>query len=108
MIQKAQIYNYACWVKLSDSEVLQKGLQSFLEKSGYSILNFVEHHFTGNGYTSLWLLGESHLALHTFPESGKSYIELSGCNKEYNDRFLELIKSEWQTYICKENTRFDE
>ena len=39
------------------------------------------------GYTALWLLGESHFAIHTFPEEQKTYIELSSCNLEYYEFF---------------------
>ena len=39
-------------------------------------------------YTKLWLLGESHLALHTFPEENKDYVELSSCNVAYFDAFI--------------------
>jgi S-adenosylmethionine decarboxylase len=61
-----------------------------LKEAGFTILLFNEHHFPEQGYTCFWLLGESHLAIHTFPESGKSYIELSSCNKEKLEKFKKL------------------
>ena len=51
-----------------------------------------EHPFNPQGYTALWLLSESHFAVHTFPEFGKSYIELSSCNLEYYQKFLSMTK----------------
>ena len=48
----------------------------------------VEHYFEVQGYTALWLLSESHFALHTFPEEHKMYIEISSCVKEYYDKFI--------------------
>lgn len=59
-----------------------------LATSGHTILNFVEHHFEPQGYTALWLLGESHLAIHTFPEHGRSYVELSSCMFPLYRRFV--------------------
>ena len=59
--------------------------------SGFGILNFIEHHFEPQGYTGLWLISESHFAIHTFPEESKTYIELSSCNREMFERFLELL-----------------
>ena len=56
-------------------------IQESLTESGFTILNFVEHAFQPQGYTCLWLLGESHAAMHTFPEENKTYIELSSCAK---------------------------
>lgn len=63
-----------------------------LRRSGFSVLNVSEHHFQPQGYTALWLLCESHFAVHTFPEFGRSYIELSSCNLEYYQNFLNETK----------------
>ena len=42
-------------------------------------------------YTSLYLLGESHFAIHTFPEENSTYIELVSCVKDKFDNFLKNI-----------------
>ena len=53
----------------------------------------MEHYFTPYGYTALFLLAESHFALHTFPEENKTYIELSSCVKKgFYYRFVDDIK----------------
>jgi S-adenosylmethionine decarboxylase len=36
-------------------------------------------------------LAESHLAIHTFPEEGKTYIELSSCNERMQKAFEALF-----------------
>ena len=51
----------------------------------------MEHAFEPIGWTGIWLLAESHLAIHTFPEENKTYIEISSCNKEMYDEFLKLL-----------------
>lgn len=58
---------------------------------GFKVLDFVEHDFQPQGYTCLWLLGESHFAIHTFPEYGRTYIELSSCNMEYFQKFVSQL-----------------
>ncbi len=90
---EATIYNFQKWIDETSPEVLRSQFQEILENVGYTILNHIEHHFPVKGYTCLWLLAESHLAIHTFPEKQSSYIELSGCNKELNTAF-ELIVNE--------------
>lgn len=85
------IYNYKRWTQVTDPGHLKKALGSALKESGYTVLNFVEHAFSPQGYTAIWLLAESHLAVHTFPEHDWAYIELSGCNQAMNIRFLEII-----------------
>lgn len=61
---------------------------NLLRRSGFNVLNVLEHHFHPQGYTALWLLSESHFAVHTFPEFGRTYIELSSCNLEFYQKFL--------------------
>lgn len=39
-----------------------------------------------------FLLAESHFAIHTFPECGISYLELSSCVDKPFDRFLDMVK----------------
>ena len=88
---KAAIYNYKCWVKETDPQVLENELTKMLQQAGFIILNQTQHHFQPMGYTGVWLLSESHLAIHTFPEDQKTYIELSSCNENKNDRFIQLL-----------------
>ena len=79
---KAEIFNDRFWVGEADTNKVKNKLNTLLEISKFNVLNFTEHSFTPQGYTALWLLSESHLAVHTFPEEQKSYIELSSCNKK--------------------------
>ena len=46
------------------------------------------------GYSALWLLAESHFAVHTFPEERKSYIELSSCVEDKFYKFIDMVKNE--------------
>jgi S-adenosylmethionine/arginine decarboxylase-like enzyme len=89
---KAEIYNINGWVNETDSERLKTIYSELLGLSGFDILNFQEHNFSPIGWTGLWLLGESHFAIHTFPEEKKSYIELSSCNEEYYNFFKSNIQ----------------
>ena len=80
---EAKIYNLSGWIKETNPNKLKNNYSDLLGLSGFEILNFQEHYFEPHGYTALWLLGESHLAIHTFPEEQKSYVELSSCNEDY-------------------------
>lgn len=63
-----------------------------LARATFNVLNFTEYHFEPEGWTALWLLGESHLAIHTFPEHGTSYLELSSCMMDKYIWFLEDLE----------------
>lgn len=86
---EAVMYNYNTWISYEKEERLIQVLEEMILQSGFTIIDKVEHFFEGQGYTGLWLLAESHFAIHTFPENDKIYIEISSCVKEYFDKFIE-------------------
>jgi S-adenosylmethionine/arginine decarboxylase-like enzyme len=57
--------------------------QCFLEAinrvQGVTILATIKHDFPGGGMTGLVVLGESHAAIHTWPERGLAWVELATC-----------------------------
>lgn len=64
-----------------------------LRRAGFGILEITRHYFQPQGFTALFLLCESHFAIHTFPEEGRTYIELSSCNLQYFERAIELMNN---------------
>jgi len=93
-----EINNYKDWINETDPELLKTTFENFLQKSGYTVISSVDYFFTPQGYTCVWLLAESHLAIHTFPEHHKTYLELTGCNKKMNDKFIALLEN-WKINI---------
>jgi len=91
---KAEIFNNNGWVKETNPEVLKNHFSDLLYMAKFDVLNFVEHYFTPHGYTALWLLGESHLAIHTFPEAQRTYFELASCNEQKHIMFMANIQME--------------
>lgn len=85
---QARIENFRGWIKTADERFLKMEMPAMLERANFEVLEFVEHAFEPYGYTAIWLLAESHLAVHTFPEQGKAYIELSSCNAEKQAQFV--------------------
>ena len=100
----AVVYNFQQWISITDPIVLKEDFTKLLALSGYHVLSNVEHMFPNGGYTSLWLLAESHLAIHTFIDEQKTYIELSGCNKEMNEKFREAFFSRFKGLVVGEKS----
>lgn len=96
---EAIIDNYSDWIEEINPTVLVKNFKEILTRSGFGLLNFMEHNFEPQGYTAIWLLAESHFAIHTFPEENKTYIELSSCNREMYNQFLVEIAEYKKTLI---------
>jgi S-adenosylmethionine decarboxylase proenzyme len=71
-------------------------------KYGFSVLNKIEHQFEPQGFTLLYLLSESHLSIHTFPEKNYVAIDLYTCKKyednsdyeEIYDLFIEMFEAD--------------
>jgi S-adenosylmethionine decarboxylase len=111
-ILAAKIHNLRFWVTECDPMLLKVRFQQYLEEVGFVILNCSDHHFPVQGYTALWMLAESHLAIHTFPDKGYTYIELSSCNQGKSEHFKNMIeasdlKVNWNgdgIEICKPNS----
>ena len=87
-----QIFNLKGWIQLTGPNELQHIFDETLIRCGFKVLNFSSHQFPLNGYTALWLLAESHLAVHTFSSSGWTYIELSSCNKDKAMHFISFCQ----------------
>jgi S-adenosylmethionine decarboxylase len=90
----AKMYNYSCWVEETDPNKLKEVYDKLLNESGFNVLKYIDYHFTPYGFTALYLLSESHLAIHTFPEENKSYIELSSCIDNPFYKFKDLLNKE--------------
>lgn len=89
---KAQMYNASFWVDETYPTTLIDQYTKILNRCGFGVLKIIEHHFEPHGYTALFLLSESHLAIHTFPEHRQSYIELTSCVKLPYYKFLDALK----------------
>ena len=90
---RAKIWNSAYWVRLEDGIV--EALGAVLDKAGFGVLGMQRQHFMPEGLTCLWLLSESHLALHTWPEHGVAYVELSSCNEAKSGVFAQAVAQQF-------------
>lgn len=98
---KAEIYSFQTWINETNPLVLKKTFYNILLQCEFNIFDFQEHYFNPDGYTAIWLLGESHFAIHTFPEYKKTYLELSSCSKYKYDRYKEIV---FNKKIVEENS----
>lgn len=76
---RAEMNHFSTWIAYEEEKQLSLRVESMLIQSGFHVVNKCEHFFPVQGYTGLWLLAESHFAVHSFPEDGKIYLELTSC-----------------------------
>lgn len=89
---KAEIFNCNGWISETEPKKVHDRGKELLLNSGFKVLDELEHHFSPQGYTCLFLIAESHLAFHTFPEENKTYFELSSCNQSKQKLFEKRFK----------------
>lgn len=86
-----RIFSLRFWVSTVEPGEIKQAFNRIMKLTNYNILDFTEYTFPVQGYTAIWLLAESHLAVHTFPGNKWSYVELSGCNEQKTIEFKQLL-----------------
>jgi len=94
--------------KLNDELYLRCQLNTAAKMAKASVLNIVSNKFEPYGVTAIALLAESHLSIHTWPESRYSAIDIFTCgqNMKPSSASQFLIESlEASNHILKSITR---
>ena len=65
--------------KLNDEAFLRSTITAAVQRAGATLLQLITHHFEPQGVTGLALLAESHLSIHTWPESGYAAVDVFTC-----------------------------
>mgnify|MGYP001156722899 FL=1 len=90
--------------KLNDELYLRCQLNSAAKLAKASVLNIVSNKFEPFGVTAIALLAESHLSIHTWPESYYSAIDIFTCGRNMKPKLASqfLIESlEASNYLLK-------
>ena len=90
--------------KLNDELYLRCQLNTAAKLARASVLNIVSHKFDPFGVTAIALLAESHLSIHTWPESQYSAIDIFTCGRNMKPKLASqfLIESlEASNYVLK-------
>ncbi len=65
---------------LEDTTYIEQTLREAAQHCGATVLNVSLHHFgEGQGVTGVALLAESHISIHTWPETGFAAIDIFMC-----------------------------
>jgi S-adenosylmethionine decarboxylase len=65
--------------KLDDEAFLRTAITTAAKRAGATLLNLITHRFEPQGVTGLALLAESHISIHTWPESGYAAVDVFTC-----------------------------
>ena len=67
---------------MPDWKVLEKVCEEALLRSKMHVVDRMFHKFVPQGETSIWLLAESHMAVHTYPEKNFIALDIITCGNE--------------------------
>ena len=73
---------YQCdHARLNDEAFIRTSITSSAKIAGATLMNLVTHSFKPQGVTGLALLAESHISIHTWPESNYSAVDIFTCGQ---------------------------
>ncbi|ABX09623.1 DUF206 [Prochlorococcus marinus str. MIT 9211] len=85
-------------VKLDDEAFIRTTIQMASKVAGAQLLNLITHKFVPQGVTGLALLAESHISIHTWPESGYAAVDVFTCGDQtMPDKACQLLVEELQS-----------
>lgn len=91
------IFNITNTMLLNSMDELKKMFDYICNRYQYTILHKVEHPFEPQGITIIYMLSESHISIHTFPERNYAAMDIYTCRDyDNNDVYLEI-----QAYLHK-------
>jgi len=73
-----ELYDCDCR-RLDDEAFLRDAITTAARRAGATLLDLITHRFDPQGVTGLALLAESHISIHTWPESGYAAVDVFTC-----------------------------
>ena len=91
---------YRCdYEKLNDESFLRCTLNRAAKLAKATVLNLISNKFEPHGVTAVALLAESHISIHTWPESSYSAVDIFTCGQNMRPEvasqyLIEALKAE--------------
>ena len=77
---------------LDDVAAVRGALERAVAAGRFTLLEVVARRFSPHGVTACAVVGESHVALHTWPEEGRMFVDIASCSSaESVRRALEAV-----------------
>ena len=91
---------YRCnYEKLNDESFLRCALNRAAKLANATVLNLISNKFEPQGVTAIALLAESHISIHTWPESNYSAVDIFTCGQNMlpelaSEYLIEALRAE--------------
>jgi len=93
-----ELYGCDC-EKLNDESFLRCTLNRAAKLANATVLNLISNKFEPQGVTAIALLAESHISIHTWPESSYSAVDIFTCGQNMlpeiaSQYLIEILRAE--------------
>jgi S-adenosylmethionine decarboxylase len=78
--------------RLNDIEHIEATLRRCVEASNATLLHIHLHHFQPGGVSGVAVLAESHISIHTWPESGYAALDVFMCGSADPDKCIPVLR----------------
>ena len=94
----ADVINIENYSLLNTVDGVKPLMEKKIKNMSLNVVGHLHHQFQPIGATCLYLLSESHMTIHTYPEYQSCYIDLFCCSPDFDSlRAIQLIKRAFQT-----------
>ncbi|OUC12386.1 MAG: adenosylmethionine decarboxylase [Alkalinema sp. CACIAM 70d] len=86
-----------CEADLNDLEMIKRDMTDAINVIGATILSHLEHKFTPEGLSIIFLLSESHASIHTYPEYNACFLDVFTCGETiFVEPFGDILEERWR------------
>jgi|TARA_Y100000310_G_scaffold82293_1_gene78886 spermidine synthase len=86
---------------LLDKSLLKLKLKKLIQKTDFKIIKECSYKFRGKGITEIFLITESHIAIHTWPENNSLNLDIFTCNIKKNNKATRLFEDMRKLFLPK-------
>ncbi len=80
--------------RLDDIDYIENAMRECVAAAGATLLHIHLHHFTPNlGVSGVAVLAESHISVHTWPETGFAAFDVFMCGETEPQKAVDVLKS---------------
>lgn len=81
---------------LSDVAYVEKTMRRCVEAAGATLLHIHLHHFEPDGVSGVAVLAESHISVHTWPESRYAAFDVFMCGNTHPEVCVEIMREAFE------------
>jgi len=94
------INHYSALITIDNLDNLEKCINTFINRLDLHVVKRVNHLFKPVGETIIYILSESHLAIHTWPEKNMIHIDLVSCSGISKEKFDTSLDQSFNPKKC--------